>query len=152
MRIVIAEDHENVRRLVRAYLEEDDQVEVVGEAGDGLQAMDLARRLEPDVLVIDLRLPGLDGAEAARRMRSEYPSTRVIVMSMYDDDAHVYEALASGARGYVTKAQVDRLPQAIAAVASGGLYLAPPITLDRIEKYRQRTGKAPLDHNGGRDS
>ena len=101
--IVLADDHNVVRQALRTLLETEPRFVVLGEAGDGLQAVELAARLEPDVLVVDLMMPGLGGMEVTRQLARRSPATRVVILSMSISEAHVLEALRSGARGYVRK-------------------------------------------------
>ena len=101
--IVLADDHPVVRRGVRTILEAERDFSVVGEAGDGLETVRLVERLQPDVLVLDLMMPGLSGLEALRIIRQRSPRTRVVVLSMHDNNAFVAEALKNGATGYVLK-------------------------------------------------
>jgi DNA-binding NarL/FixJ family response regulator len=144
LKIILAEDHGTLRKLLQISLRKDERFEVLAETGDGLEAIDLVEKMRPDVLVIDIRLPGLKGIEATRQIKAIAPSVKVIVMSMHDDDAHVYDALAAGSEGYVVKSAIDDLPQAIVRVADGETYLTPPISLDRIAKYQQANNKPQL--------
>ena len=144
LRVVVAEDHRAVRKLIQISLKQDGRFDVVAETGDGLEVVELVRQLQPDVLVIDIRLPGLDGIQATRRIRAG-SACAVIVMSMHDDDAHIYDALAAGARGYVVKSGINDLPEAISKVSNGEIYLAPPISLKRIEMYRRKYDKPPIE-------
>jgi DNA-binding NarL/FixJ family response regulator len=120
IRVIIVDDHPLVRDVIRLACEKQPRIEVVGESGDGADAIDLCKRVEPDVLVVDLGLPTLDGLEVARRVRRHQPSIRILVLSGRDDDASVFEAVRAGANGYLRKAaQIDEIPDAIEAVASG---------------------------------
>jgi DNA-binding NarL/FixJ family response regulator len=145
LNIVIAEDHAVIRKLLRMEVERHELLELAGETGDGLEVIQLVENMRPDILVIDIRLPGLNGIEAVRKIKAEFPVTRVIVMSMYDDDAHIYDALSAGAMGYVVKSRINDLPEAIETVSAGRIFLTPPITLDRIEAYRRNTNKPSLN-------
>jgi DNA-binding NarL/FixJ family response regulator len=145
LRVLIAEDHKGVRKLLKIVLKQDGNIEVVDETGDGLQAVKLAQTLQPDVALMDIRLPGLDGLEATRRIKATSPPTRVIIMSMHDEDAYIYEALAAGASGYVVKSDIQNIGQAIISVHVGKIYLTPPISLQRIENYRSVAKKPPLE-------
>lgn len=144
LRIILAEDHRTLRGLIRRNLERDGRFEVIGETGDGLEAVALAGRLLPDVVILDIRLPGLEGIAATRKIKGGYPSTKVIVMSMHEDAAHIYDALAAGASGYVVKSGMDAIAEAVARVGDGETYLTPPISLGGIEEYRQSAGRPSL--------
>src|SRR5579872_4581789 len=121
--ILLADDHQIVRQGVRALLEADPDFVVVGEASDGLETLDLAERLRPDVLILDLVMPALNGLEVLRQIGQRAAKTRTVVMSMHADEAHVVHALQNGAAGYVCKsAGLDALAQAVRIVAAGGRY------------------------------
>jgi DNA-binding NarL/FixJ family response regulator len=120
IRVVIVDDHPLVRDVIRFACEKRPRIEVVAESGDGADAIDACRRVEPDVLVVDLGLPTIDGLEVARRVRRQQPSIRILVLSGREEDASVFEAVRAGANGYLRKAaQIDEIPDAIEAVASG---------------------------------
>jgi len=144
LQIILAEDHRNVRRLLRTTLEWDGRFEVIAETGDGLEAVALVERLQPDVIILDIRLPGLEGIAATKDIKARSPSTKVIAMSVHDDVAHIYDALAAGADGYVVKSGRDAIAEAVVRVSRGEIYLTPPISLERIESYRQNAGKPSL--------
>lgn len=129
IKIVIADDHHLVRQGIRALLEKADDMEVVGEAEDGQQAIDLVEQLAPDVLVTDVAMPRLNGSQAAERVRALGRRTRVVILSMYSDETIVRQALLSGARGYVLKRSVaEELLLAVRAAFWGDIYLSPPIS------------------------
>jgi len=144
IKVVIAEDHKGVRKLLQISLNQDDRFQVVGETDNGLEAVEIADKLRPDIFVMDIRLPGLNGIESTRKIISNCPSTKVIVMSMYDDNSFIYDSLSAGARGYLIKSRINELPEAITEVHSGKLYLSQPITLENIEIYRRKTNKPEL--------
>ncbi len=124
IRVVIAEDHAVVREGTREILERDPQLEAVGEAEDGQQAVDLTAKLKPDVVLLDLRLPTISGIEAARRIREVAPETKVMVLSAYDDDEYVIAAMQAGAAGYLLKtAHGSEVVSAIHSVARGEVVL-----------------------------
>lgn len=144
--IVLADDHQVVRQALRTLLETEPQLTVLGETSDGLTAVDLVREHQPDVLVVDLMMPGVGGMEVTRQVAKRYPQTGVVVLSMSINEAHVLEALRSGARGYVRKdASAADLIRAIQEVAVGHFYLSPPFSDRAIESYRQRAAAAAAD-------
>lgn len=144
--IVLAEDHEIVREGFRAILDAETDFQVVGEAGDGLDAIRMAETLQPDVLVVDLMMPGLNGLEVVRRVHHEVPRTRCIVLSMHDNEAYVIEALRNGALAYILKGSgATELKKAVRAVRMGRRYLGPPLSERSIEAYlRAATEEASL--------
>jgi DNA-binding NarL/FixJ family response regulator len=135
LRVVIADDQGIVRGGLRMILEAAG-IEVAGEAADGLAAIELARRLKPDVLLMDIRMPTLDGIEATRRLAREQPAVKVLVLTTYSADAYVYEALRAGAAGFLLKMDSPpRLVDAVRVVAAGEALLAPEITRRLIDRY-----------------
>jgi DNA-binding NarL/FixJ family response regulator len=134
--VLIADDQALVRGGFRAILEGQPDLTVVGEAGDGLAAVDLAGRRRPDVVLMDIRMPGMDGLEAARRILASEPSPAVLMLTTFDVDEYVYEALRAGASGFLLK---DVLPEhlidAVRVVAGGDALIAPSITKRLIERF-----------------
>jgi DNA-binding NarL/FixJ family response regulator len=146
IRIVLADDHHVVRQALRTLLETEPSFSVVGEASDGLKVLDLVTRVEPDVLLVDLMMPGLGGMEVARQVARRCPRTRVVILSMHMSEAHVVEALRSGVRGYVSKdATAADLISAIREVMQGRVYLSPPFSDESIDTYRRRAAEAETD-------
>jgi two-component system, NarL family, response regulator NreC len=140
--VVIADDHPIVRKGLRAVLESESDFEVVGEAEDGLQAMEITERLKPDVLVADVMMPGLSGLEVARQVVQRLPRTRVVLLSMHDNEPYVLEGLRNGALGYVVKAtSTDHIADALRTVMQGHRYLSPPITERAIQFYIEQTSQ-----------
>lgn len=129
IRVVIADDHHLVRQGIRALLDKADDIEVVGEAEDGQQAINLVEKLAPDVLLIDVAMPRLDGMQAIERVRLAHAPTQTIILSMYSDEAMVRQALRSKVSGYVLKSSVvEELLLAVRAANRGELYLSPAVT------------------------
>ena len=144
--IVLADDHALVRRGMRALLGEIPEFSVIGEASDGLEAVQLVDRLQPDVLVADVTMPGLGGLEVTRRVSRQSPRTWVIVISMHAHEAYVLEALRNGAAGYVLKgSQTTDLIEAIRTVVAGRHYLSPPLTGCVVEAYLEKAKGGSLD-------
>lgn len=140
IRVGIADDHALVRGGMRLVLEVADDIKIVGEAENGREAVDLAARERPDVIVMDIRMPEVDGIEATRRVLSRSPGTRVLVVTTFDLDEYVFEALRAGAGGFLLKDSApDSLADAIRTVARGDSLLAPSVTRQLVESFVRRT-------------
>lgn len=143
--VVLADDHPIVRQGLRHLLESDPEFHVVGEAGDGLEAIHLIETLKPNVLVVDMMMPGLNGLEVLRQFKKISPTTRAIVLSMQSANAYVVEALKLGAEGYVLKdTGPSELVNAIHAVTQGQRYISEKL-VERLEVNGHRADDAPLD-------
>jgi len=145
---VLVDDHPILRKGLRALLEDEDNCRVIGEASDGLTAIELIARLQPDVAIIDVQLPDLNGLEVARRVCDQAPQTKVIMLSMYPDEPYVLEALRHGAVGYVLKgAATTDLIQAVHVAVQGRRFLSTPLTERALDAYAKRAEEArqPLD-------
>jgi DNA-binding NarL/FixJ family response regulator len=139
--IVLAEDHRIVRQGIKALLASESDFRVVGETGDGLEAVQLIERLRPNIAVLDLMMPSLGGLEVAREAKSRSPQTRLLVLSMYSNEAYVLEALRAGALGYVIKeSSSDVLVYAIREVMAGHHYLGPPLSERSLVTYLEKAG------------
>ena len=136
IRVVIADDQAVVRGGLRLILESEEDIEVAGEAADGRQALDLVRELDPDVILMDIRMPTLDGIEATRRLTTAGGRARVLVLTTYDLDENVYDALKAGAAGFLVKTDSPaRLVQAVRVVAAGEALLTPDITRRLVDRF-----------------
>ena len=126
IRVALADDHHLIRSGLKLLLGSDDSLEIVGEASDGAAALQLTEALQPDILVLDLSMPGMDGMECLREIKRRGLATRVIVLTMYEDENYILEAMTAGASGYVQKSSVDtELFQAIQNVTAGQIHLNP---------------------------
>ncbi len=139
IRVLLAEDHTIVREGLRLLLESQPDIEVVAEAGSGREAVHLAQEHRPDVVIIDLRMPEMNGLEATRLIRELVPETQVLVLTMYESDEYFFQAIEAGAAGYVLKkAATEELVQAVRAVAQGEAFLHPSMARRLLEEYWQR--------------
>ena len=137
VRVVIADDHPVVRAGLRGMLEPESDIEVVGEATNGLEAVSLVGRLEPEVVLMDLQMPELDGVAATKQIRDRYPETKVLVLTTFDTDADITRAISAGATGYLLKdAPRQDLFQAIRAAARGESVLTPAVASRLMSKMR----------------
>ena len=139
IKVLLAEDHKIVREGTRQLLEQSQDMEVVGEASDGMEAIQFAADLHPDVIVMDVRLPRLNGIEATRTITTRFPEIRVLILSAYDDDSYVFPLLEAGASGYLLKtASGAELAEAIRLVHAGQKALAPRITARIVNRLGGR--------------
>lgn len=138
IRVLIADDHALVRAGIRALLAEMDEVEVIGEVADGREAVRAARDLSPDITLMDVSMPELNGLEATSQIKKRDPEQRVIILSMHADDAYVHRALHAGADGYLLKgSDSDELRTALRKVSEGHIYLCARISRSIVDLYRQ---------------
>src|SRR5712692_8196253 len=145
IRVMLADDHAVVRQGFRLILAAQPDMEIVGEAGNGRDAVDLAEKLQPDIVVMDVAMPELNGIEATRRMARLAPRARVLALSMHKDSVYVREILRAGARGYLLKEAIDSdLVNAVRAVAKGDGYLSPGVSEAVLTDYRRHVTD-PLD-------
>ncbi len=137
IRVLLADDHTLIRAGIRVLLERADEIEVVGEAGDGYEVLELTRRHKPDLVLLDIAMPKLSGLEVLERIREEFPSLRVIILSVHDTEEYARKALRAGAAGYLPKrAASSELEVAIKKVARGEEYVSPAIS-----------GRVGIDHD-----
>jgi len=136
IRIVIADDHRVVRQGTRGLLEREDDLEVVGEAGDGEEAVAVIERTRPDVAIVDIAMPKLNGVEVTRRVKASRPSTAILILTAYDDDQYVFALLEAGAAGYLLKdADSREVVGAVRALQAGESVLAPAIARKVITRF-----------------
>lgn len=146
IKVLIADDHQLVREGIRAMIAEEEGIQVVGEASDGAEALALAEKLSPDLVLMDIRMPKMDGLEAARRIKGLSPSPLVVMISVYDNDAYVLDAILAGAAGYILKdASRELLVHTIKAVSAGGVLLESPLL------HRALGGSTPRWAGGRQD-
>ena len=146
IRVLLADDHPVVRRGLAALLGTLDDFEVVGEAEDGEAAVRETQLTKPDVVLMDVRMPGLDGVEATRRIRKAVPETAVLMLTMYDEDATVFTAMQAGARGYLLKgAEQDEIADAIRAVVRGQAIFGAAIASRMLEHFANPPGQVATD-------
>lgn len=144
MKVLLADDHTLVRKGIRALLEALPGVEVVAETADGREALDLIDRMRPNVALLDITMPGLNGLEVASRAAKASPATRVVILSMHAGEAYVAQALKAGVAGYLLKdAADDELAIALKAVERGDVYLSPKISRQLVERFTRAASADP---------
>jgi two-component system response regulator NreC len=144
--IILADDHPVVQRGMQAILEREPDFSILGVASNGLETVRLAERLKPDVLILDLMMPGLSGLEALRILRERSPRTRIVILSMHSSSAFIAQALKNGAIGYVLKGSPEEdLVRAVREAATGRRYLSPPVTEIAINFYIEQSKTGPFN-------
>jgi two-component system response regulator NreC len=146
VRALIADDHPLVRSGLRVLLERDGEFQVIAEAADGYEAIDLAVLHKPDVILLDVRMPRLSGPDAAQSIAQKIPSARIVMLSMHSDEAYILRALKAGARGYLLKASPEAdVLAAVRAVAAGNAWFSPSITKLLVEEYVAETQRRGVE-------
>jgi DNA-binding NarL/FixJ family response regulator len=144
MKVLIADDHGIVRTGIRLLLERQPDVEVVGEAADGIEAVEQALACDPDLCILDVGMPRMTGLQAAREIRSHLPDARVLMLSMHDDERYLFEALKSGASGYVLKREADQdLVGAVRAVGRGDAFLTNAAERSLVKQWMDEGAEGP---------
>jgi DNA-binding NarL/FixJ family response regulator len=144
--ILLADDHQLVRKGFKALLSLEPDLAIVGEAGDGFETIKLAEELQPDVLVLDLMMTGINGLEVTRQLSKKNTKTSIVILSMHSNEAYVLEALRSGAKAYILKeSPSEELVRAIREVHAGRRYLSSPLTERAIEVYTKKTEVQNID-------
>jgi DNA-binding NarL/FixJ family response regulator len=144
VRVVLADDQPLVRSGLRVLTADTPDLDIVGEAGTGAEAVQLVRDVHPDVVLMDLRMPGMDGIEATRLITAESPAVHVIVLTTFEDDDSVYGSLRTGASGFLVKDMaLDDILNAIRVVAAGDALIAPSVTRRLIEEFAKRPESSP---------
>jgi DNA-binding NarL/FixJ family response regulator len=137
-RIVIIDDHQLFREGVKRILDFEEDLEVVAEGADGSEVLSLVEKYKPDVVIMDINMPNMNGIEATRQLIETYPQTKVLILSIHDDENYVTHALQTGATGYLLKEMdADALIEAVKVVAEGGSYLHPKVTHNLVKEYRR---------------
>jgi two-component system response regulator NreC len=146
IRLMLVDDHDVVRTGLRSYLETQEGFKVVAEANSGDLAIRIAEQIQPDVIVMDITMPNMDGLEATRRLKVLCPECKVLALTVHEDKQYFFEMLAAGAAGYVTKqAAAEDLVSAIRAVAAGHVYLQPTLARWLLDDYRRLLHQIPAD-------
>ncbi|MCF6138764.1 response regulator transcription factor [Alkalihalobacillus berkeleyi] len=146
--IVLIDDHKLFREGVKRILDMEEGFEVVAEGDDGQDAVELIENYDPDVVLMDINMPNINGVEATRRLIEKYPDIKVIILSIHDDEAYVTHAVQTGASGYLLKEMdANALIDAVKVVADGGAYLHPKVTVNLISEFRRIKTQGPS--NGG---
>jgi NarL family two-component system response regulator LiaR len=146
IRVVLADDHALVRQGIRQFLDGADDMTVVGEAADGREALQLVERLQPDVAVLDIQMPGMNGIDATREITNRFPQVRVLILTAYDDDPYVFALLHEGASGYLLKsADPDEFVDAVRKVHGGQSVLSPEVTDKVLQQLRTGGPAASAD-------
>ena len=151
IRILLVDDQTLIRQGIRLLLAGEPDLEVVGEAGNGRQALEMVSSLKPDVILMDVRMPEMDGVNATREISARFPSCAVIILTTFDDDETIFEGLRAGARGYLLKdINADEMTAAIRTVATGGALIQPSITRKVLAEFTRLT--SPLSQPGSSSS
>jgi DNA-binding NarL/FixJ family response regulator len=138
-KILLVEDHIVVRQGIKALLSDEPDIEIVGEADNGREALSLVSKLQPDVVLMDISMPGLNGIEATRQIRQRHAAVKVVILSMHANEEYVFQVLRAGASGYVLKqSDSSEVLTAIRAALAGGSFLSPPISRTVIDDYVHR--------------
>ena len=149
IKVLIVDDHPVVRRGLHSILGDAKDVQVVGEASNGSEALKQVAALKPDVVLMDIRLPGADGVQITRRVRREFPDAKVIILTTYDDDQHLYNAIEAGAHAFLTKhADYSDLAESIRAVARGERLLSPALVGKVLDRFQTLARAQALQQSG----
>ena len=144
IRLMLVDDHDIVRTGLKSFLETQEGLQVIAEAGSGSEALDKFAQVQPDVIVMDITMPGMDGLETTRRLKQIDPACKVLALTVHEDKQYLFEMLVAGAAGYVTKqVAADELVTAIRSVAAGNVYLQPALARWLLEDYRRLFSESP---------
>jgi len=143
VRVILADDHKLVRAGIKSLLENSDHVKVVGEAGNGREAIELTGKLKPDMVFLDIAMPELNGLQTAEKIKKDYPEVNIVILSMHLDEEYVIQALNAGASGYLLKDSApNELELALETILKGKVYISPAIPREMIDEYRKRLKSA----------
>lgn len=146
IKVLVVDDHAVLRDGIRALLDVPEDIEMVGEASEGKDALEKAQELAPDIVLMDLMMPGMDGLEATRRLKKKTPKVKVLILSQHDNREYILSAIKAGANGYVVKKALGlELVSAIRAVYSGFFYLHPSVTEPVVTEYLKQAENEPYD-------
>lgn len=146
IRLILVDDHDVVRTGLHSFLDSQEGIQVIGEADSGEAALELARKVKPDIVVMDITMAGMDGLEATRRLQIVCPDCKVLALTVHEDKQYFFAMLAAGAVGYVTKqAAAEELVHAIRAVSQGHVYLQPALARWLLEDYQRLVSRTHLD-------
>lgn len=149
LRVMVVDDHALFREGIVGLLRREPDIEVVGEASDGLEALVMARNLRPDVILMDVTMPGTDGIEATRLIKGELPETRIVMLTVRDEDEHLFEAIKSGAQGYLLKTiRAQQLVDMLRAVQAGDAAISPGLAARMMDEFRRLATRAAEHPNG----
>lgn len=155
IRLAIAEDQRFIRRMVNLFVDAQPDMELIGEAENGREALELCERLAPDVMLMDISMPEMDGIEATRRLRDLSPNTAVLILSSYSDEGHVFEGVKAGARGYLDKnGSPEEVADAIRTVNAGGSIMSPALaeeTLETLSRTKEKDESRAAPHLTNRE-
>ncbi len=136
IRILLVDDHTLMRAGIRALLEKQNDMKVAGEAADGQEALQKVAKLRPDVVLMDIAMPGMDGTEATKQIKSQYPSVQILALTMLEDERYFFQIVQAGASGFIAKGALpDELLLAVRAVAAGNVYLYPSVAKHLVGEY-----------------
>lgn len=146
IRILIADDHAVIRQGIRVLLEKEPDIEVVAEAGDGQDALEKYKDIQPDILLLDISMPKMSGMEVTKAVRQEFPDGKIVFLTMHEGDEYFFQALSVGASGYVVKgADSEELLSALRSVSRGGVYLQPSLAKNLVSDYMRSKSTAAYD-------
>ncbi len=149
IKVVLADDQELIRQSLGFVLNRQEDIEIVGTARNGQEALRLVEEHQPDVALLDVRMPEMDGVECTRRIKQQYPRTKVIILTTFDDDEYIYDALRYGATGYLLKGvSVERLTEAVREAAHGGSIIAPEVASRVLQMFARMAGNAASEKVG----
>ena len=152
VRVLLVDDHDLVRMGIKSLLETASGIEVVGEASSGEDALKLVKELQPNVVLMDVKMPGIGGLEATKRIARQYPDTKVLVVTVYADEPYPSRVLQAGAMGYITKGtSIDEMVQAIKMVNLGKRYLSPEVAQQLALKHLSDDGQSPFEQLSERE-